>query len=270
MELQEELTERREKAIDASFDTVIKGIEFPQEVINTLRKAVKDHIGYRQSEKIFKETLSTFDWSWPEFDKWKVIFEKLGKWPYMWVKNKAAYEKLKPRPDSIEDALKLVRVTELKMLAKKYNINISSPKRSEHIKRAKIRKRVEGRKKTKDGERSQLVKKIVEASISLEQIISSCEERFQEMYAKQRIARRKGMAVILHHTIIMKAHSLGNASEKELFSREFSSDVKYEALGDGCEVEEMYASLYNQGKLKGYPPFFPGDRTCLIPVIDIP
>ncbi len=70
---------------------------------------------------------------------------------------------------------------------------------------------------------------------------------------------------LLAHTISMRAYALPDHYEAERLAqngwRELSNRV---ALPSTDLIESEVVERFNAGKLNGIPPFFPGDRTCLV------
>ncbi len=70
---------------------------------------------------------------------------------------------------------------------------------------------------------------------------------------------------LLTHTVTMRAYALRDSYDRERLARDgFPESADVVALTSDDPVEDAIVALFNQGKLRGLPPFFPGDRMCLI------
>ena len=224
------------------FDHVMTFVEIEPKVRESLFHAYSEAHqsgSPRAEERAVIDALANSGWRWSEFDAWAERFAAAKEWPYMWHRLKELSESQPSLPSSVPEAVARLGVSDMRALLSERGL----------IGRPVPRKRAE-------------FEEIVVRNIRLQEII----ERFKDYWGvsikqwqcNQEIAKCK----LLAHTLTMTCYSWGAASQRSQLSAD-----KYPVkalLGTGCPVEEKYAKLFNVGKIRGLPPFFPGDRNSVI------
>lgn len=166
-------------------------------------------------------------WEWPEFEKWKKIFNEKGEYPYMWLKYPEIY--MNDFDDlSLFAIYDMLNVKDLKAILNKNGIG--------HQNRSK---------------KNELINLAVK-NIAL----TTFRENEPETYSKLKDDFNKkvnnGKCAILEHTIVMLGYHL-----RDFYT---NKNVKLNT-GISCPVEKKYAKGHGKLTEHNLPPFFPGDRT---------
>lgn len=229
-----------QSTITDAFIKVMAGVVVSPDIKN---KLMRDYIlahksgSPREEENVVIKHLLGTGWQWLEFDKWHQIFKKSGTWPYMWRRSPEIFEANNPEPFGLHEALYLFSVKDLKDWLKSNNL---APK-------PMPRKRSELEE--------YFFKNIKWHDLKPEVIY---RHNMQRSFLNEK--KEESKCRLLAHTITMTKYSTGNDYQRE--GTRFT-DVQADVIGD-CEVEAKFAEKFNQGRIKGLPPFFPGDRTILI------
>lgn len=210
---------------EEAFKRIMSGVECASETKKELYPALWSNDG----GNVAQNYLLPGQWKWPEFEKWKKIFNEKGVYPYMWQKYPEVYmndfENL-----SLAAIYNMLNVKDLKAILDKNGITFQSG-----IKKA------------------ELIDLAVE-NMELEALQKNESEVYAMLKNEFDNKVNNGKCAILEHTIIMLGYHL-----RDYYT---NKNVKLET-GFSCPVEKKYAK--GRGKLTedNLPPFFPGDRTTI-------
>jgi hypothetical protein len=230
--------------IREAFDNVMTEIELPSEVKEPLHKdiavAIKSGLS-REGEKAVVKHLLNLEWNWPEFDKWEKVFAQNDRWPYLWQTYAKQYRLINFTPKDVASMLFAFTVPDMKKISKELNI-----------------------KQTTSSKKRQELEELLKSTCSIAQIRPYFDEKYTRLLQDALERSKKERCKILQHTLIMMAYSIRNMKQREKLPSYFTNKRVLRTSSCGCEVEDEIAKEYATGKLKGIPPFFPGDRTSLL------
>lgn len=214
------------------FETAYLRIMADVEADNSAKANLYTALANGSQTTIYEKFLLPCQWKWPEFEKWKNIFLKDGKFPYMWEK----YPEICMRGIeelSFNTILERTYVKDIKEILNKLQIDIPHK-----------------------------IKKVELIKLAVQKIdIKILRENFPDIYENIKNNFEKqvnhGRCAILEHTIVMLGYQLRNF---------YSYNNLKLYIIKGCPIEAKYAK--GKGKITEYniPPFFPGDRTSVTPV----
>lgn len=212
------------------FETAYQRIMTDVIVSSTIKSELYTALAQEEGTQTYEKFLLPGQWEWPEFYKWKAIFTKNGKFPYMW--NKYPEICLPPFETlDLPELLERLLVKDIKIFLNRAQLDIPP--------------------KTKKIELIALAKE----KLSIETFRELMPEEYNEL--KEDYARRvnHGKCAILSHTIGMLGYHL----------RDFYTNnrLKLDSI-KGCPVEARYAKGKGRITEENIPPFFPGDRTGVI------
>lgn len=209
------------------FETAYQRIMTDVIVSSTIKSELYTALAQEEGTKTYEKFLLPGQWQWPEFDKWKAIFTKNGKFPHMWNRYP---EICMPSFDelALPTILERLLVKDIKIFLTKAQIDI--PPKSK---------------------KANLIT-VAEQRLSTDVFRELMPEDYNKL--KEEYARRVnyGRCAILSHTIEMLGYHL----------RDFYTNNKLKVSPiKGCPVEANYAKRKGRITEENIPPFFPGDRT---------
>ncbi len=231
----------KETYIKQAFFNVLKKTDIPEKIQEKLYIEYRSAHWFgnpREAKKAIESYLVSLDWNWPEFDRWLKKFSKNGEWPYMWKKYPELYSPEPFSTDNIQADVKLLRVADMKKIAKLHN--------AKHLQKRE--------------ELEEFIINNISSEIIRKEVPERAEAQIHLFYER----RKKGRCSLLAHTIAMTIYSKRDAGERrKIANSKYFQEKKLSAHASGCPVEEQFAKKYNDGELKKLPPFFPGDRTSV-------
>lgn len=223
--------------IENVYDSYMATISFPSGIKERLKPdfTAANHSGNtREEEKVMISHLIDIDFQWPEFEKYRTYFRELKKFPYMW-KSYRLTDYIEPK--NIHDKIALSKVDDMKkIITLKQKSNI--PKTREELKSKII----------------ELFKKD-ELQTLFEPFVDADRAKFYSGY-------KRGIILLLSHTLNMKIYKARDMERPSYRAR--LNSKKYDIMKSDCPVEQHFKRLWKAGKVTGYPPFFPGDRSSII------
>lgn len=221
-----------------AFDTYMANITMPARVLAKFREDYTyfNHHKPEDCEKCAIYYLSDVDFTWPDFDSWREYFRKIDAWPVMWFR----LRDFKP-PTEQHEILSLFSV---KML----------------------RNALSGYVKTTSKSRKPELMQLMSEYYTVDQITDMVHERFPDAFEDDSGPDKEDIIKLLSHTLSMSICSL---RDKHMHLRQLRrsnndrSNFVYRLPKAYCPIEIMCREKRMKGEIKGYPPFFPGDRNSL-------
>jgi hypothetical protein len=234
-----------EKAKQNIFDKVMNKIQASDYFKTTMQEAFWAYFnqaqGQREFEKIAREKLLNETWTWPLYNKWHARFKEEGKWPRTWS------DFLTKEPHTMDEYSDVLyqdmSVNEIKSFLKEQS---SMPKPMP---------------KNKDG--WILAIKSIDKKI----LTSLLEEKYRGYRQKYEKKRRLEKLSLLYAFLIKSVYGDRRKIEIQdwiedgdrcrvfgppvVFISDFDSDRNIECV-------KQLADQFNAGKLKEFPPYFPG------------
>ena len=209
------------------FETAYQRIMTDVIVSSTIKSELYTALAQEEGTQTYEKFLLPGQWQWPEFDKWKAIFTKNGKFPHMWNRYP---EICMPSFDELDlpTILERLLVKDIKIFLTKAQIDIPPKSKKENL------------------------IAVAEQRLSTDVFRELMPEDYNKL--KEEYARRVnyGRCAILSHTIEMLGYHL----------RDFYTNNKLKlSPTKGCPVEANYAKGKGRMTEENIPPFFPGDRT---------
>ncbi|MCC6867660.1 MAG: hypothetical protein IT522_02450 [Burkholderiales bacterium] len=235
-----------EPIVREAFDEITANMGLSSALSDAFRDAFAraDRAGdTRVQENVVTSHLMGSGWKWPEFDRWAKHFAEKKQWPYMWLRIDGLLGLGPDVRQQIDDALRVLKVAEMKeMLASRQALPKPVPRKRDEV--------------------VALVRKSYPEAELLEVARQRAIEQYKAPTTEQiEIAECK----LLAHTITMRSYAVRDARNREQLARDVSKTaLDVVAIDSDDPVERAYGDLFNRGELSGLPPFFPGDRTCLI------
>lgn len=211
------------RGFEAAYRRVMKDIITSNSIKSELYTALAQEAGTKTYEKFLLPGL----WEWPEFDNWKDIFTKDGKFPYMWNKFP---EICMPSFDELDLSTVLERllVKDIKIFLNKAQVNIPSKAKKEEL------------------------ISLAEQKLDIQTFREFMPENYNNIKENHAYRVNHGKCSILSHTIAMLGYNL-----RDFYT---NSQLKIDPIS-GCAVEAKYAKGKGRITEENLPPFFPGDRT---------
>jgi len=235
-----------EPIVREAFDQITAEMELPTPLRDAFRDAFArgDKAGdTRAQEQLVIGNLLGSDWRWPTFDLWAKRFGDQRQWPYMWHSIDNLLDLGPDIPEGIEESVAVLKVAEMKeMLRDRGALPKPTPRKREEV------------------------VALVRQHYADADLLAIARQRAIEQYRSPtaeeiEIAKCK----LLTHTITMRAYALRDSHDRDRLARNgFPESADVVALTSDDPVEDAIVAQFNQGKLRGLPPFFPGDRMCLI------
>jgi len=224
--------------IKKAFESVTAGIDTSPEskaaILADLLSNETQSVG--DIEKIFVCALSGTEWRWAEFEHWRAEFERRGQYPYMWTYLHLA-DKPPKMPDGMADAVKcFASIQDMKTCL--INNGYKPKPMPKH----------------REGWEIWAIQ-----NVSFEKLRPELEENNAKSLTLWDRWQNEARCKLLAHTFDMSCYSL-----KDVDKPHEHSFQAIESTDDPVELE--IAKQFNAGIIKGIPPFFPGDRTCLVTV----
>ncbi|MGE4297570.1 MAG: hypothetical protein AB7E47_06030 [Desulfovibrionaceae bacterium] len=176
-------------------------------------------------------------WGWPWFDEWMSIFQEQEQWPYMWKQlNLNSQEPVEP--SSIEDAVSILTVAEMRTIYKTNTIKVNpAPKNRADFENA------------------------ISTHCTIEHIAELTASRIKLLKEEYTKKMARSRIEILAHTLDKMAYTLRDEEQREKSGGLSHRGYKLTLSSSGCPVEDSIAQAeLKKGKT---PPFFPGDRSSL-------
>lgn len=209
------------------FETAYRRVMMDVSVSNTIKSELYTALAQEGGTKTYEKFLLPGQWEWPEFDEWKAIFTKDGKFPYMWNK----YSEICMPPFdalALSTVLERLLVKDIKIFLNKAQIDIPL--------------------KSKKAALIAVAEQRLNAEIFRE-LMPEDYNKLKEEYARD---VNYGRCATLSHTIRMLGYNL----------RDFYTNNRLKLFPiKGCPVEANYAKGKGRITEENIPPFFPGDRT---------
>ena len=183
--------------------------------------------------------LLDLSWSWAEFDKWAKTFDARGAYPYMWRQHPALIGTERKQP-GLDETLAKVPFGALKDTLLKAGFEGKLPRKKVDI-IAILRERVED-----------------------EHLVNMLAPALNDLRREYEREKPKARCHILVHTIITTAYRKRDAHQRKGSSYRPKGVNLRAVSGGGCPIEEEFADKFNTGMIRGLPPYFPGDRTCVM------
>ena len=209
------------------FETAYRRVMAGVIVSSTIKAELYTALSQEGGTQTYEKFLLPGQWEWPNFDYWKDIFTKDGKFPYMWSKYP---EICAPSFDALDlsTALKRLLVKDIKIFLNRSRIDVPT--------------------KSKKADLIDLANK----TLNMENFRELMPEEYSRLHEDYARCVNHGRCTILSHSIDMLGYHLRNF---------YTNNQLKLAPIKGCPVEAKYAKGKGRITEKNIPPFFPGDRT---------
>ena len=222
-----------------AFDKVIAGVDAPAALKSRARRAylAAARTGNPRLEgEALQRALTGAVWGEKYFGEWRRRFERDGAFPYMWERHPDLCSGPPPPPSSTDEALDLLKVHDMRALVRRLDI---AP---------------EGRRPRT---RQEFVDLLSRAELK-DAVVRAAAGRHDERLERHALNRDAAKCEILAHTVGCQEASLRRLRRRRSYSG------KPRLMTSTCPVETKYGRKFAFGSLARMPPFFPGDRSCVM------
>lgn len=228
--------------VEEAIDQILVAIDIPGDAKGRLKsRFVNAHRSGdpRREVEVIETALDGVEWGEVYYGEWKSRFEAKGEFPYMWrTDGKALIVDSPQSPSTIEDALKYLRVADMRQIL----IELDA---------------MPGRGRPK--KRSEFIA-LLSTTGKTESIVDSAIPAYRDALTKWEADRETAKCALLAHTLTMRAFALRDIQKR----KGLTCISRLRTLKSDCPVETEFAARFMTGEIHGVPPFFPGDRTSVI------